>query len=156
MKATLIRLALALPLAAASLGALAGTAADDIKVNEPWAREVPPMTSTSAGFMGLQNSGSVAHKIVSASSPASGMVELHTHTNDNGVMRMRQVESIEIPAGGATTLQPGGLHLMLMMLKQPLVAGQDIDIQVKFEDGSTKDIKAQVRKFDMMQGNMKH
>lgn len=114
------------------------------------------MTSTSAGFMGLQNSGSVAHKIVSASSPASGMVELHTHTNDNGVMRMRQVESIEIPAGGATTLQPGGLHLMLMMLKQPLVAGQDIDIQVKFEDGSTKDIKAQVRKFDMMQGNMKH
>jgi len=81
------------------------------------------------------------------------MVELHTHINDNGVMRMRPVKDMPIPAGGTTELKPGGLHLMLMMLKKQLKAGEKMPITLIFEDGSKKEIQAEVRRFDMM---MKH
>lgn len=133
--------------------AFAGTAADDIQVTDPWAREVPPNMTTSAGFLTMKNSGSVEHRLVAAESPDAGMVELHTHINDNGVMRMRPVKDMPIPAGGTTELKPGGLHLMLMKLKKPLKAGEKMPITLVFEDGSKKEIQAEVRRFDMM---MKH
>ena len=149
MKIIMIKLLAAFALTVASWSSLAGTAAEQVNVVDPWAREVPPVVSTSAGFMGLENNGNKEHKIVAASSPAAGMVELHTHINENGVMRMRPVENITVPAGGKAMLQPGGLHLMLMMLKEPLKAGETMDITLEFEDGSKKEIKAEVRKFDM-------
>ena len=133
--------------------AFAGTAADDIRVMDPWAREVPPNMTTSAGFLTMKNNGSVEHRLVGAESPVTGMVELHAHINDNGVMRMRPVKDMPIPAGGTTELKPGGLHLMLMMLKKPLKAGEKMPITLIFEDGSKKEIQAEVRRFDMM---MKH
>ena len=128
----------------------AGTAADDIQVMDPWAREVPPNMTTSAGFLTMKNNGTVEHRLVGAESPATGMVELHTHINDNGVMRMRPVKDMPVPPGGTTQLKPGGLHLMLMMLKKPLKAGEKMPITLIFEDGSKKEIQAEVRRFDMM------
>ncbi|WP_456404996.1 copper chaperone PCu(A)C [Thiolapillus sp.] len=128
---------------------IAGTAADDIQIIDPWAREVPPGLTTSAGFLGMKNTGDKEHKLVAAESANTGMVELHTHVNDNGVMRMRQVKDIPIAPGATTTLQPGGLHLMLMMLKKPLKAGEKMAITLEFEDGSKKDIEAEVRHFSM-------
>ena len=133
--------------------AWAGSAADDVQVIDPWAREIPPNMTTSAGFLTMKNTGSVEHKLVGAESPATGMVELHTHINDGGVMRMRPVENMPVPAGGTTELKPGGLHLMLMQLKQPIKAGDKLPITLIFEDGSRKEIEAEVRRFDMM---MKH
>jgi len=140
--------------------AWAGTAAQDIQVMDPWAREVPPNMRTSAGFLIMKNTGSVPHSLVAAESPWCGMVELHTHINDNGVMRMRPVKEMPIAPGGTTKLQPGGLHLMLMKLKAPLKAGQKMPITLIFEDGSKKAIEAEVRHFEMMMkhdmGGMKH
>jgi len=132
-----------------ALPAFAGTAADEVNIIDPWAREVPPVMSTSAGFLSLKNTGSVEHKLVSASSEGAGMVELHTHINNNGVMQMRPVENIPVAAGGTTELKPGGLHIMLMMLKKPLVAGEQLNITLNFEDGSSKQIQAEVRKYQM-------
>ncbi len=97
----------------------------------------------------MKNTGDKEHKLVAAESANTGMVELHTHVNDNGVMRMRQVKDIPIAPGATTTLQPGGLHLMLMMLKKPLKAGEKMAITLEFEDGSKKDIEAEVRHFSM-------
>jgi len=105
--------------------------------------------STSAGFLTLKNTGSVEHKLVSADSDSAGMVELHTHINNNGVMQMRPVENIPVSAGGTTELKPGGLHIMLMMLKKPLVGGEHLNITLTFEDGSHKQVKAEVRKYQM-------
>ncbi len=143
----LLGLTLAMP-------AFAGTAADDIQVIDPWAREVPPGLTTSAGFLGMKNTGDKEHKLVAAESANTGMIELHTHINDNGVMRMRPVENIPVAPGSTATLQPGGLHLMLMMIKKPLKAGEKMAITLVFEDGSKKDIEAEVRHFSME--NMKH
>ncbi len=62
---------------------------------------------------------------------------------------MRPVENIPVAAGGTTELKPGGLHIMLMMLKKPLVAGERLNITLNFEDGSSKQIQAEVRKYQM-------
>ncbi|WP_419596990.1 copper chaperone PCu(A)C [Thiolapillus sp.] len=139
--------------------AFAGTAAEDIQIIDPWAREVPPGLTTSAGFLGMKNTGDKEHRLVGAESSNTGMVELHTHINDNGVMRMRPVEDIPVAPGGTTALQPGGYHLMLMMIKEPLKAGGKMPITLIFEDGSKKDIEAEVRHFSMEKMNhmkMKH
>ena len=132
-----------------ALPAFAGTAADEVEVLNPWAREVPPVMSSSAGFLSLKNTGSVEHKLVSASSDAAGVAELHTHINNNGVMQMRPVENIPVAPGETTELKPGGLHIMLMMLTKPLVAGEQLDITLTFEDGSSKQVQAEVRKYQM-------
>lgn len=132
-----------------ALPVFAGTAADEVDIIDPWAREVPPVMSTSAGFLSLKNTGSVEHKLVSASSDGAGMVELHTHINNNGVMQMRPVENIPVAPGETAELKPGGLHIMLMMLKKPLVAGEQLNITLHFEDGSSKQIQAEVRKYQM-------
>ena len=149
MKTLRIRLFLLLFTLLACLPALGAGAADEIIVEAPWAREVPPVMSTSAGFLTLKNTGSSTHRLVAAQSPAAGMVELHTHINDDGVMRMRQVEHIPVEAGSSTALEPGGYHLMLMMLKETLTAGQQIAITLEFEDGSSKEVQAEVRKHQM-------
>ena len=137
----------------------AGSAADDIQVMDPWARAVPPGLTTSAGFLSMKNNGKQEHRLVAAESADAGSVELHTHINDNGVMRMRPVDDIAIAAGATTTLQPGGLHLMLMMLKKPLKSGEKMPITLMFEDGSKKHIEAEVRHFSAEKMNhmkMKH
>jgi copper(I)-binding protein len=91
---------------------------------------------------------------VGARSDAAATVELHTHINDDGVMRMRQVEDIAIPAGGETVLQPGGLHLMLIGLHQPLQPGDSLTLELEFDDGSTRSLTVPVRKIEM--GQMGH
>ncbi len=127
----------------------AGSAADDIQVLDPWARETPPGMTASAGFMKLHNNGSSDHQLVAAESPKAGVAELHTHIHDHGVMRMRPVKNIPVAAGATTALQPGGYHVMLMMLKGPLKAGEKMPITLTFEDGSKKSIEAEVLNFSM-------
>ena len=96
--------------------------------------------------------------IVSASSPAAGVVELHTHIHDNGMMKMRRIEKIDIPAKGQTVLKPGGLHIMLINLKNNLKPGQEVSVTLKFSDGSEKTFTAPVRKIQMpgMMKKMQH
>ena len=131
--------------------------ADNIDVSNPFAREVPPGAPASASFMTIQNSSNEAIKITSADSEVAKIVELHTHTNDNGVMRMRQIPFIEVPARGTTELKPGGLHIMLIGPHQPLKKGQEVTVTLKFEDGSNKEIKMPVKSImGMMKHKMEH
>ncbi len=136
-----------------SAPAFAGTAAQEVQVMDPWAREMPPNMTTTAAFFTMMNKGAADHKLVAAESPAAGMVELHTHINDNGVMRMRPVKEMAVPAGGRTELKPGGLHLMVMKLKHAFKAGDKLPITLVFEDGSKKAIQAEVRRFGMTMGH---
>lgn len=126
-----------------SLAALAG-AADQVSVIEPVVRLVPPGASNSAAFMVLRNGGERETKLVAAQSPAARTVELHTHLNDNGVMRMRQVPSIDLNGKGEAVLRPGGLHLMLIDLKGPLSEGGSVSLTLSFADGSSKQVQAKV------------
>lgn len=129
-----------------NLTAIAAPAADEILVANPYVRAVPAMMENSALFVTLKNTGSTDRAVISASSRAAKVVELHTHVNDGGVMRMRQIERIGLKAGEATVLEPGGLHVMLLGLKRPLSIGTTVQVELTFDDDSTKTIVAPVRK----------
>lgn len=107
--------------------------------------------------MTLVNTSDVDHSVKSAASPVAATVELHTHTNNNGVMEMRQVPQIDIPAKSRVELKPGGLHIMLIGLTRELNVGENAQITLTFEDGSTKTVIASIRITPAMGGgSMKH
>ncbi len=142
--------------------ATAGSLADGIMVDDPYVRAVPPGQPNSASFMVLHNMGEKAGALTGASSPAAEVVELHTHTMEDGMMRMRKVEKIDLPAGEVVKLQPGGLHVMLIGLTQKLIPDEKISLTLVFEDGSSKQVEAPVRKLQMQmkqgdhKGHMMH
>lgn len=130
-------------LAVLSLGTSVAFAAD-ISIEQPFARATPPGQPNSAAFMQLSNKGE-ATALVAAHSSVANVVELHTHIHDEGVMRMRKIEQIELPAGATTLLEPGGLHVMLIDLKQPLQDGSRIDLTLEYADGSMQQIEVPVQ-----------
>mgnify|MGYP001815983260 CR=1 FL=1 len=127
--------------------------ADKVAVNDPYVRAVPPVVKTSAAFMQIQNSDAVERFLVSATTPAAAAVELHMHTMDGGVMRMRRIAHVHLPPDETVSLQPGGLHIMLFDLSAPLNPGEQVPITLAFSDGSNMEISAQVRSVKSM---MKH
>lgn len=130
-----------------------GNAADSLEVESPYVRAVPPGQPNSAAFMTLMNHSDIEHAVVAAESPVANVVELHTHTEEKGMMKMRRIDKISVPGKNKTVLQPGGLHIMLIGLKQELVPGEKVSLTLKFEDGSHKKIEAPVNKV-MVPGNM--
>lgn len=122
----------------------------DIQAKDAYVRAVPPVSEVTAAFMQLHNHSQVDRKLIAASSPASRIVELHTHTAVDGVMQMRQVEHILLPAGGYADLKPGGLHLMLIGLKQPLKVDERVQISLSLDDGSIIELDVPVRQMQMM------
>jgi copper(I)-binding protein len=138
-KLTLVFLAACLP-----LGVWAATA-DHIAVADPYVRLVPSGATTTAAFMVLKNNDTRDVKLIKAESSVSQTAELHTHLNENGVMKMRQIPEILIKAKGETVLQPGGLHIMLINLKAPLKEGEKVNITLDFDDGSHMQVEAPVR-----------
>ena len=122
-------------------------AAKTVTVSDQWAKSAD--SGMTAVFGTLKNSGHEAARLVSATSPVASTVELHevvTEAGGSSTMRPKDGGFV-IPAGGSHALVPGGDHLMLMDLKQPLAVGSDVNITVKFEDGSTLPFTAQVRDF---------
>ncbi|WP_448203220.1 copper chaperone PCu(A)C [Azospirillum sp. sgz302134] len=121
-------------IAAAALLLAAGPAFADggIAVSDAWARAGTPGARTGAAFMTVTNGGTESDRIVAAQSPVAEKAELHTHMMDNGVMKMRAVDAIEVSPGEPAVLRPGGLHVMLMGLKQPLTQGGHFPVTLTF------------------------
>jgi periplasmic copper chaperone A len=125
-----------------------GVQAAEIAIGDPYARAVPPGQPNSAVFMSLQNQSSDARALVGAESPVAEVVELHTHLQEGGMMRMRRIERIDLPAGERVALQPGGLHVMLIGLKQTLEPGASVALTLRYDDGGTDTIQAPVRRIE--------
>jgi copper(I)-binding protein len=123
----------------------AAGAADQITVSDAYIRQAPPGAMATAAFMVIRNAGPGEVRVVKASNPASRITELHTHLNDGGVMKMRQVKDIPVPPGGETVLKPGGLHIMLIEMKSPLKEGDTVPITLGLDDGNSKEIGVPVR-----------
>jgi len=131
--------------------AFAGDLERQIEITAPSVRAVPPGQPNSAAFMTLTNSGEVDGALVAAASPAAEVVELHTHAMVEGMMRMRRIERIDLPAGEVVKLAPGGLHIMLIGLVAPLVIDETVEIRLSFDDGSERLVSAPVRSILPMQ-----
>ena len=142
----LLALILSLSACAPSAPAAQGPA---IVVMNPWVRAVGGMggmDATSALFMVIQNNGSAVDTLLKAESDAAGMVQIHiSEINADGVSSMREVDGIEIPAGGSVELMPGGYHVMLMGLKRELKAGDTITFILTFKIAGTVTIEAPVK-----------
>jgi copper(I)-binding protein len=110
----------------------ASSAWAQVSVENAWSRATPPGAKIGAGFMRLRNAGA-AERVVGASSPVAGRVEMHVTVREGEVMKMREVSAFEIPAGGTFELKPGGAHLMLMDLKRPLKPGDKVPLTLKLE-----------------------
>ena len=117
----------------------------DINIIAPYVRATPPEINTSAAFMELSNPTDKAIKLLSVSTTEAQIAELHNHTHDNGIMKMRQVEFILIPPMGAVKLQPGGFHIMLMGLQQAMKKDKKVELNLYFSNHSSQTIKALVR-----------
>ena len=115
-----------------AFAALSFSSYADVLVENAYARASPPGAINSAAFMTIHNDGAEAIKLVSASSSAADVVELHNHEHHMGVMRMRQVDAIDVAGHGTTELKPGGLHVMLLGLRESLREG--MHIKVPFRD----------------------
>jgi periplasmic copper chaperone A len=139
-----------------SAGAWAAGAADSVTVVDPYVRMAPPGAMATAAFMLLKNGGDKDIKLVKADNTASKITELHTHLNEGGVMKMCPVPAIDIKAKSEAVLQPSGLHMMLIDLKGPMKEGDKVAITLGFDDGSSKQIEAPVRKPMPMAAPMDH
>lgn len=120
-------LALPLMLSVAAVQAQAPAAS----VQDAWVRGTVAQQKASGAFMTITSP--VAGRLVSASSPVAGVTEIHEMAMDGPIMRMRAVDGLDLPAGKAVQLKPGGYHVMLMDLKQPLQPGQTVPITLVIE-----------------------
>jgi len=121
-----------------------------VSVEKPWSRATPPGAKVGAGFMQLRNAGA-ADRVVGASSPVAGSVEMHITVRDGDVMKMREVKSFEVPAGGSFELKPGGAHLMLLSLKRPLKKGEKVPLTLKLEKGGELKVELSVEEMGARQ-----
>ena len=119
-----------------------------IKAEHPWARETPPTVTTGAAYMTLVNQSNQADRLLSAAGEVATTIELHTHVQEGDMMKMRPVEAIEVKPGEPAVLEPGGLHIMLIGLKQPLVEGQRFKLLLNFEKAGKVPVEVQVTKTD--------
>ena len=129
--------------------------ASELTIIDPYVRAIPPGQTVSAAFLQIENKSDKARSLINATSPVSKVVELHSHVHENGMMKMRRVDSIEVPAQSKTILKPGGLHIMLIDLHDTLKIDQKVAITLEFKDGTKQTIEAPVRKI-MMEGMMKN
>ncbi len=125
------------PAAILACALLASTAAHaQVTVSEPWARATVPSQMATGAFMKLTAARDA--RLVGASSPVAGVVEVHEMALENNVMRMRAITSLALPAGQAVELKPGGFHVMLLDLKQTLKPGDTVPITLEIEQGGQR------------------
>jgi copper(I)-binding protein len=109
-----------------------------------WARATAPGLDVGAAYMVIEG-GSEVDRVLHASSPRAAMVLMHSVDERDGVAMMRALEAIDVPAGQRIELAPKGLHLMLMGLDGPLVAGQSFPITLRFATAGERTVTVLVK-----------
>ena len=134
-------------LAALALVGLALPAVAQTQVTDAWARATVPHQQSTGAFMTLTADSD--SKLIDVQSPVAEIVEVHQMTMDNDVMGMKQVKSVDLPAGKAVRLDPSGYHVMLMKLHQQVKEGEQVPLTLVIEDAKgqkqTLEIQAPVR-----------
>ena len=116
---------------AAVLFIASGAAAAQVQVKDAWARPALQGQTATGAFMSLLSSEGA--RLVGASSPVAGVVEIHEMVTEGSVMKMRAIPGLDLPPGRSVELKPGGIHVMLMDLKRPLKAGERVPVELRIE-----------------------
>lgn len=130
MKRVTTSMALALALFQISLPAIPADAGK-VEIASPWIRAVPPVAKMGAAYLTITSA--TADRLLGATTPVAEKVEIHATLDSNGVMQMRQQPDVVLAPGKPAVLAPGGMHLMLVNLRMPLVAGATVPLALRFE-----------------------
>ncbi|MBB3241799.1 hypothetical protein FHW68_003325 [Pseudomonas sp. Tn43] len=132
--------------------------AGELAIAHPWSQELPPNAPTVAAYFVIHNNGKTADRLLSVDSPVAGVAQLHEHVKQNDLMKMQQVPSIEIPAGGKVNFAPMAYHVMLLELKDRglLSDGKRFPLTMHFEKSGdvTVEVAVQKKAPDGMQEHM--
>jgi len=115
----------------------------DLTIVEAWARATP--VKTGAAYISVRNDGDTADRLTGVSSDVAQMTHLHQSKEENGVMQMRPVDGIDLPPHATVTLKPGGNHVMLMGLANPLKAGDTFPLALTFEKAGATTVTVTVK-----------
>ncbi|GAK33685.1 hypothetical protein JCM17846_12820 [Iodidimonas nitroreducens] len=115
-----------------------------IEISEAWARETPQGAPNAALYLTIANEGDIDDRLLSVATDLAAHAGIHSTSEEDGMMRMRSVEALRIPARETISLAPGALHIMLMGLEKPLVKGDEISINLIFEESGEQMIRIPV------------
>jgi copper(I)-binding protein len=118
-------------LALSALTLACATAQAEIIVSNPWVRATVAQQQATGAFM--QITSTIPVRLVAAESPIAEHVEIHEMKMDGDVMKMRQIDGLNVEPGKALELQPGGYHIMFLGLRNPVREGDQIPLQLRFE-----------------------
>ena len=137
---------------AAALAAASAASAqtNQIEVSNAWARATPAKAENGVAYVTILSP--TPDRLLSASSPAAKKAELHTMEMAGMIMKMRPIAGLDIPAGQPVALKPGGEHIMLVGLQQPLREGQSFTLTVNFEKAGARTVSVAVEKAGAMSG----
>jgi periplasmic copper chaperone A len=119
-----------------------------VEIKNAWAGATPGKAETGAAYLTLESP--IPDRLTGVSTPVAKKAELHTMTMEGGIMKMRPLDGIDLPAGQPVTLKPGAMHIMLLGLTQPLVAGQSFPLTLSFEKAGTREVTVSVEKAGAM------
>ena len=120
-------------LATIALAACGEPAHPDIAVTGAWARETAQGQKSGATYASIRNSGDRADQLIAVTTDRAAMPMIHSTTSENGIARMRMLQSLDVPAGGSVELSPGGTHVMMEGLNAPLRAGEPFQMTFRFK-----------------------
>ena len=113
-----------------------------IEIHRPWARQAVRMPERAGGFCALANTGTQPDRLVAASSPAAGKIEIHAiKVVGGGISMCPREQGLTLPAGVTLTLQPRGYHLLLIDLAAPLIPGARLAVTLVFEKAGVIDVE---------------
>jgi copper(I)-binding protein len=117
----------------------------DIVIHDAWARASLGAAPNSAAYMVIETTGAAPDRLIGGATPVAAKVEPHAHVMEGGIAQMRPVDAIEIDPGTPTVLAPGGLHLMLIGLKEKLEDGATFPLTLTFERAGPVTVEVAVR-----------
>lgn len=120
------------------------TGAADIRIDDAWARATVPGKTATAAYLTISNRGSADDDLIAVGS-SSGPADVHSTSMEGGIMRMRKLDRVPLPAGGTVKLGPGGTHVMLTRLNAAALAGGQIELVLRFEKSPVRKVTADVR-----------
>jgi copper(I)-binding protein len=113
-----------------------------VEVRQAWARATPGKAENSAAYLSIRSA--TTDRITRVSTPIAKKAELHSASTEGGIMNMRPLGDLDLPAGQAVTLKPGGAHIMLFGLTEPLRAGQSFPLTLQLEKAGPQDVTVAV------------
>lgn len=119
-----------------------------IEITDAWARATPGIMENGAAYLTIRSAA--ADQLIGAATPIAKNAGPHEMTSDSGIMRMRPLAAIDLPAGRPVTLRPGAVHIMLQGLDRPLRAGESFPLTLRFKKAGSREVMVVVEKAGAM------